>query len=666
MTFDRDRLRRLLENQVSLEGMRAAFRTILERQREAADRIPDLEEREERLRRIKEECVSNRELFQTAVQNLSANGIRVELAGSSEHVIDILMTELGGEKRIAKSKSNISKELDIAYKLGERGIEVIETDLGDRIIQICGDDPVHPTGPAVHLDRHQIADILSKHFGRDIPASPEELTEAVREELDQHFKSTRIALTGANAIAASEGSVVIVHNEGNVTRCAQSPYKHIILTTPEKVVPNLEEAINLVKVQTFFSTGKITTAHIDIISGPSYTADIEKKLFRGMHGPSDILLIFADNGRSGSRAEELLRCIGCGSCLLRCPVYDLIGPNFGSKGHMGGIGVALSGELESIERADERGLFLCTSCGACVEQCPVSIDIRQYLYDQRGSAKSKELLSEDHKIVLSSIGNYDNPWMQPRSARARWSKGLKLQKKGEVLYFPGCSQSLMHPETAVKAVALLREAGLEPAYLGAEEPCCGSIARKLGDSELFERQMRSLFDAFESAGAGTVITSCPGCLLSLRAGGELLGKEGMEFRHITEALAESLPDSPDCEDETVRLTYHDPCELGRGTGVFDPPRRLLGKAGKIEIVEMDNVRDMSVCCGAGAGVRSGFPELSSAIASRRLQEAKKKGVGVLVTACPWCLENLNNAVEDEEMEIKDILELLWERRLNRA
>ncbi|HDP96613.1 MAG TPA: hypothetical protein ENN25_02845 [Euryarchaeota archaeon] len=666
MTFSRDRLRKLLDNQESLEGMRAAFGTILERQEETARDIPDLEERRSRLRRMKEESVGNRALFEKAVDNLRANGVRVEFADGPGQVTDILVKEIGEERLVVKSKSNISKELEIARSLGERGIEVIETDMGDRIIQICGDDPVHPTGPAAHLDRYQIAEILSKHFGRNIPPSPEELTEVVRDELDGYFKRARIAVTGANAIAASEGSIVLVHNEGNITRCSQSPSKHIILTTPEKVVPDLEEAVNLIKVQTYFSTGQVTSAHIDIISGPSYTADIEKKLFKGMHGPSDIVVIFADNGRSGLKENELLRCISCGSCLLRCPVYDQIGPNFGSKGHLGGIGVALSAGLESVERADEIGLFLCTSCGSCEEGCPVSIDIRPYLYDHRGLAGSHRLLSEDHQVVLSSIRNYDNPWMQPRSARARWSRGLDLPKEGEVLYFPGCSQSLMHPETAVKAVGLLGEAGLDPAYLGAEEPCCGSIARKLGDSEMFERQMVSIFDAFERAGAKTVIASCPGCLLSLRMGAEMLKRDGIEFRHITEVLAESLPELPDCESDSIRLAYHDPCELGRGLGVFDPPRRLLEEAGGIDLVELDNLREKSACCGAGAGVRSGFPELASAIAARRLEEARDKDVRHLVTACPWCLENLSQAAKGGDIQVLDLLEFLWERRLSRA
>jgi len=662
MGFDRQRLKKLIEEQDSLEGMRNAFRTTRVRQRENAHLIPDLEARKERLRRVKSESIGNDSLFNTAVERLRSNGFRIEFARDDAHAIEILVREIGDEKTIVKSKSNISKEIDLAHRLSERGIEVIETDLGDRIIQISGLEPVHPTGPAAHLTRYQIAEILSKHFGRELPPDPDVLSEAVRKELDEYLQRSNVGITGANTIAANEGAVVILHNEGNVTRCAQSRMKHIILTTRDKIVPNLDDAINLAKLQAYFATGKIVSAHIDIISGPSYTADIEKKIFKGMHGPNDIVIVFVDSGRTELGNCELLYCINCGNCLLTCPVYDIIGPSFGAKGHLGGIGAGMAGRMRSPAEADSAGIFLCSSCGMCKEACPAGIDVRPDIYGSRGKAASAGLLSDEYRSALSSIRNYDNPWMQPRKSRTRWANEMSLPSEGGTIYFPGCSISLLKPELAKATVRLLRECGIEPAYLGDDDICCGSIARKLGDEELFKEQISRLMRNIRRSGAKTVITSCPGCMISLIMGRDALGINDLQILHISQVLSR-LPAADARKEKTVaKVAYHDPCELGRGLGIFDPPRDIIDSINGIERIELDRSKKDSACCGAGAGLRTGFPELATAIAKKRLLMAKDAGAEILITSCPWCVENLQSACQDTGIEVADLVEFLMRYR----
>ena len=662
MGFDRAKLKKLIEEQDSLDGMRSAFRTIQARQAENLSLLSDLEERRERLKRVRKESIGNDKLFKTAVKMLETNGFRVEMAKDEKEAISILLREIGDEKLVVKSKSNVSKEIDLTHALEQKGIEVIETDLGDRIIQISGLEPVHPTGPAAHLTRYQVAEILSKHFRRKLPPEPEALAEAVRQELDGYLKKANIGITGANAVTASEGAVVIVHNEGNVTRCSQAQKKHIILATRDKILPNIEEAINQVKLQTFYATGKITSARMDIISSPSYTADIEKKVFKGMHGPKELLVVFIDSGRSDMGRSEILQCIGCGSCLLACPVYDIVGPAFGARGHLGGAGIALISKQKSAKAASDRGLFLCVSCGSCKEQCPVSIDIRQDIFDARGEC-GEGLLEEGQRAATSSMRNYGNPWMQPRSARAKWAKGLEIPSKGAVFFYPGCSQSLLRPEAARRTVQLLREAGISPAYLGADEGCCGSLARKLGDEEAFRKMVKRTLDQFSKAGAKRIITSCPGCLVSLNIGKEVAGAKGIEIVHITEALAglkgKKLPKGP-----PLKVTYHDSCELGRSLGMYDPPRELIASIPGVQLVEMERSREKSACCGSGAGVKSGYPELSDAIAKKRIEMASKAGASVIITSCPWCFENLS-ANAGGKLQVKDLVEFMCEAHLGR-
>jgi L-lactate dehydrogenase complex protein LldG len=663
MGYDRRKLKKHIDEQVSLEGMRSAFKTIKERKEENLPLMGDLEKRKERLRKAKSESIGNDALFDRAVARLRENGFRVEVARDDDEAISVLLKEVGEEKLVVKSKSNISKEVDLTHRMEAKGIEVIETDLGDRIIQISGLEPVHPTGPAAHLSRYQVAEILSEHFSKELPPEPDVLAETVRQELDGFLKKAKIGITGANAIAALEGAVVIVHNEGNVTRCSQAPKKHIILTTRDKVLPDLEEAINQVKLQTYYATGKLTSAHIDILSSPSYTADIEKKIFKGMHGPKEIVIIFVDSGRSRLGNSEILHCISCGSCLLTCPVYDIMGPAFGAKGHQGGIGVALTSKMDSAGTAVERGLHLCVSCGSCVEQCPASIDIRPAIFSARGEC-GEEALTDEQKAALSSIKNYDNPWMQPRTARAKWAKGLDLPEKGEMFYYPGCSQSLLRPEIAVESVQLLREAGLSPAYLGPKEACCGSLSRKLGDEATYKKQMKKLFDQLSKAGAKRVVVACPGCLLSLSLGKEIVGAKDIEVIHISQALSNLKWKGRRKGGKAVRITYHDPCELGRGAGIFEPPRELIRAIPGVELVEMERSRKDSACCGSGAGVKSGYPELANSIAVKRIKMACDTGASVLITSCPWCLENLSANCAGN-IDVKDLVSFIQEMRPRR-
>ena len=659
MGYDRSKLKKLIDDQDSLDGMRSAFKTIQERQEENLPLITDIEQRKERLRKVKLDCIGNEKLFDEAVNRLRKNGFKVEMAENSEKAIKILLREIGDEKLVVKSKSNISKEIDLTGALESKGVEVIETDLGDRIIQISGLEPVHPTGPAAHLTRYQVADILSKHFGKKLPPDPDVLAETVRQELDGYLKKANTGITGANAVTSLEGAVVIVHNEGNVTRCSQAQAKHIIITTRDKIIPNLDEAINQVKLQTFYATGKLTSAHIDIISSPSYTADIEKKIFKGMHGPKEIVIIFVDSGRTAMGESALLQCIGCGNCLLTCPVYDILGPAFGTKGHLGGIGVALKSKQHSPEEAADRGLHLCVSCGSCVEACPVSIDVRPDVYAARGACGVGRL-TEEQKAAVASIKNYDNPWMQPRTSRAKWAKGLKMPEKGEVVYYPGCSMSLLRPDMARKTVEILREKGMSPAYLAAKEVCCGSIVRKLGNEGGFERQITKLLDSFIKAGAKKIITSCPGCLTSLSLGKEITGRKDIEVLHISEAL-EGLESRGSPEKRHIKVTYHDSCELGRGLGVYDPPRALIKSLPGVELVEMERSRELSACCGSGAGVKSGYPELANAIVKKRIDMARRAGATTIITSCPWCFENLSENTSGD-ISVIDLVEFMHRRR----
>ncbi|MDD1770790.1 MAG: LUD domain-containing protein, partial [Methanomassiliicoccales archaeon] len=203
----------------ALDGMRNAFRTTLNRQAENLPRMRGLDTRRERAKVARKESAEGI-LLDEAIANLKANHVRVVGPCSKLEAQEAVLRELGEERLVVKSKSNVTKEIELTKSLEEKGIVVVETDAGDRIIQIAHRKQAHPTGPAVDLTRYEVADILAKHFGRDMQSDPEVLTKVIRQDVRSYIDSSKIGITGANYITAEEGAVVIIHNEGNAAECA--------------------------------------------------------------------------------------------------------------------------------------------------------------------------------------------------------------------------------------------------------------------------------------------------------------------------------------------------------------------------------------------------------------------------------------------------------------
>ena len=395
-----------------LETMRKSFNTVKNRS-DSIRNSKSVKRLEDRVRQIKKESIEDREsLFSQAIESFERNDIEVRIAETSDDalsIIDELIAD-SNTKAIAKAKSNTLGEINLKTHFADWDIDIVETDLGDRILQLKKTDnkPVHPTGPASHLNISNITDIVNDSLDADVNPEAREIMELVRSDVLNRLKDATVGISGANAIAAEEGSLVMVHNEGNISLVSLKDL-HIIVAGIDKIVPTLEDAISVVKLETIFATGNYVTSYMNVISGPSKTADIEKKLLKNMYGAERVVVILLDNGRSDA-TPECLYCIGCGNCVVHCPVYNAVGNEFGFNNYLGGRGVAMSKFLEDDETCYNSGLYMCTLCGLCTLNCPVSIPTNEIIENMRKLSADVGFYPKVHGKIKDNVSKNDSPY----------------------------------------------------------------------------------------------------------------------------------------------------------------------------------------------------------------------------------------------------------------
>ncbi len=298
-------------------------------------------------------------------------------AATAEEAVAIVADLLGGARRIAKSKSMVAEEAGLTPALRAQGREVLETDIGEYIVDIEGRGPSHITAPALHLNRGRIRELLAQ-AGADVPDDdPVRLSRAVRDVVAAFFADVDAGITGANAVIAGSGRIVIVENEGNVALGVSRPRLHIAVTGMEKVVADEDAALAVLQVLAPSATAQPLTAYTHFLDGPAEG--------RERH------LVVVDNGRSAILADEryrdVLRCIRCGACMNACPVYTAAGGLAYGSPYMGPIGAIVSPLLWRDGRyADLPSAS--SLCGRCTEVCPVGIPLHRMLLDLRAGGEA--------------------------------------------------------------------------------------------------------------------------------------------------------------------------------------------------------------------------------------------------------------------------------------
>ena len=362
--------------------------------------------------------------------------------------------------------------------------------------------------------------------------------------------------------------------------------------------------------------------------------------------------------------EAFDRCYQCGLCDAVCPWNRVI--NFSMRR----IVRQASFGMTDIENED---IWRCTTCGSCPQQCPR--DVRQI-----ESGVSLRRLATEYGVfpnavkplrsVSASLVGAGNPLGEDRQARADWAKEVSVKafsEEMEVLYFPGCYLSY---DSRLKKVAratatILNHAGIDYGILGTKENCCGESIRKTGDEGLFKRLARENIKTFIESGVKKILVSSPHCYHTLK-------NEYPEFMvnfevvHITQYLS-ALIDEGRLElkqEYNRRITYHDPCYLGRHNGIYDEPRNALRKVPGLELVEMPDAHKNSLCCGGGGGRIWMETVQGERFSDLRVEQAVGVGAEVLVTACPYCITHFEDSrltLEDgESLVVKDITEIIQE------
>lgn len=317
------------------------------------------------------------ELLETLEANLTRNGIQVHWAETAEQGNQIVQAilERHNAKSIIKGKSMVSEEMGMNHFLETLGIECLESDLGEFIIQLDGETPSHIIMPAIHKNRVQIAKLFHEKFP-DIPYTEDvdELTQMARRILRDKFYATTVGLSGVNFMVAETGTLCLVENEGNGRMSTTAPSVHIAVTGIEKVVESLSDVPPLLSILTRSATGQPITTYFNMISGPRKPGEKD--------GPEEVHLVLLDNGRSNIYSDpELLatlRCIRCGACINHCPVYVRIGGHSYGTVYPGPIGSILEPQKAGLDVHGELAQAS-TLCGACSEVCPVRIPIPSIL-----------------------------------------------------------------------------------------------------------------------------------------------------------------------------------------------------------------------------------------------------------------------------------------------
>ncbi len=608
---------------------RATFR-FAEGRRKTLAELGDFAEIRARTRTIKERALENAQsLWFRVYEELSKKDVEffeAETAEDARRFIYRLLEERG-VRLLVKGKSITSEEIGINPYLEVRGIEVVETDLGERIIQLKGEKPSHLIVPAVHNTKEEVAELFSRYFDREVPPDPFVITKLVRADLRERFLGAQAGFTGINVVSADPAAFYLMTNEGNGRLCATVPPLYVTLVGYEKIVEGMSDALWILRVLPRNSVGLRFSSYVSIFRGPFRWRDDRRWV-----------VVVLNNGRKKALSDPVmshaLRCIRCGACMNVCPVYRVVSGLRFSRVYMGGIGVAWTAITEGVEAA-YRVARWCTGCKRCEEVCPVEIPISRLVEEVRARADRRDLIERVGPKVVSKRDRILLPLSEAAKVVGRFENRSPVvaergKREGDVHLYLGCLIDQMLPDIGVCALDLLESSGTKASL--DRELCCGLPARVYGDRAEYFRLALANAQRYEGR---PVVFVCDTCMSAFAEYEEDLGVSLRIY-----SLAEWLLDRGVVFEAVrpVKVALHIPCHL-----IATSKQRFLeGLVGSIRGVELLRDDRESECCGGAGLYRYKKPDVSRDILEKKVEMVRDLGPDVVVTTCPSCLLQLKD------------------------
>ena len=641
-------------------------------------------------------------------RNATAAGATIYHAATAEEANDYIarLAVAKGAKLAVKSKSMASEETHLNVALEKAGIQALETDLGEWIIQLAGQRPSHMVMPAIHMFKEEVAELFSKETGRQEPAEIQHLVEVARQQLRQGYLDADIGITGANIAVAETGGIALVTNEGNARLTSTLPKTHVVLVGIDKLVPTLEDAARIVQILPKNATGQLLTSYVTWIRGAVPCAD----------GSKDLHIVLLDNGRRKLAASpdcrDALRCIKCGACANVCPVYQTVGGHVFGHIYIGAIGIILTAFYNGLDQAAEL-VRACIGCRACVAVCPSKIDLetiilslREQVGDAEGIGLGKSLVFRKvmrNRKLFHSLIRAASILQKPVSRGERTIRHLPLffssltewrtlptvaekalrdqfddlaqpleNPRYKVAFYGGCANDFIYPELGVDLVTVMNKLNVLVSY-PKEQNCCGVPALYSGDKETAVAMAKQNIDALLQDNPDFVLTTCPTCTMALQrdfvehlAEDPAWADRAKRLAAITVDAAGFIVNQLQGADTfkglpgSEKVTYHDSCHLKRGAGVWREPRALIEAAGD-ELIEMAHA---DRCCGFGGSYSfTSHPDISKNILNDKIKDIEKSNADCVAMDCPGCLMQIRGGLEKQNLPTRALhtIELLAQK-----
>ena len=645
------------------------------------------------------------ELFAQFKAEAEKRGVHVHLAstGAEANRIIAKIAKENNCHNIIKSKSMTAEEIHLNDALEKEGCRVVESDLGEWIIQLRHEGPSHMVMPAIHLSRYQVADLFTEvtHVQQD-REDIQKLVKVARKELRGEYVKADMGISGANFAVAEAGLIGTVTNEGNLRLVTTLPRVHVVLAGLEKLIPTVADALKVLQVLPRNATAQAITSYVTWIAGANECAT-------GPDGRKEMHIVFLDNGRlkiaQDPAFKDILRCVRCGACANVCPVYRLIGGHKMGYVYIGAVGLALTYLYHGADKA--RALVQnCIGCESCKNVCSAGIDLPRITMEIRsrlvkaegnnpaGSVMSMVMKDRDRFHSLLKFIKFSQkpltvkggrfirhlpavlmggdqsfrqlPALAPKSFRQLFNKVVNnpAQPKFRVALFSGCAQDFIYPEQLVAAVRLLNRHGVHVEF-PLKQTCCGLPLEMMGQRETSLQVSSQNVNAFEPGKYDAIITLCASCAGHLKhAYPDLLKDTPDHYR--TDIFASKVMDftsfvynklglrAEDFVKSDEKVTYHSPCHM-RNMGITEEPRALLNM-----VADYVPAAEEDTCCGFGGTFSVKFPELSAEIGKKKLKNSEATGASLVVTDCPGCVMQIRGVAtaNDSPIKVEHISELL--------